>query len=88
MNARQPKGGVSAVEERLIGQTPAVAANKLYVTDAPNGVKLTFAEGFQVGGNTEISTRCAVLLAPEDVQELHWLLTPVVASIEPAPGHS
>ena len=74
--------GVSPEEDLLIGETPALLSNKFYCTTNPYGTKITFAEGFRVGGEQKISSRCAVYLVPSDIRALYQLLEPIVEQMQ------
>ena len=71
MNERDAPQAASAEEETRIGETPAVFANKVYVSPVAGGAKITFAETQRVSGadraspsawryscNTPISPSC------------------------------
>ena len=83
MAEETPVGGVTAEENLLIGETPAVLSNKFYCTTNPYGTKITFAEGFLVAGEQQIRSRCAVYLVPSDIRALYKLLAPIVEGMQP-----
>ena len=70
-DAPQP---ASPEEEARIGETPAIFANKVYVSPLPGGAKITFAEALRVPGKNEASPRVAVFLQHADLAILHRLL--------------
>ena len=74
-DASQP---ASPEEEARIGETPAIFANKVYVSPLPGGAKITFAEALRVPGKNEASPRMAVFLQHADVGVLHRLLDSMV----------
>ena len=74
-DAPQP---VSPEEEAWIGETPAIFANKVYLSLLPGGAKITFAEALRVLGKKEASPRMAVFLQHADVGALHRLLDSMV----------
>ena len=80
--------GISPAEDLMIGETPALLCNKFYVTANPYGTKITFAEGFRVGGEQTFQSRCAIYLVPNDVRELYKLLEPIVQSMQAIPTNA
>ena len=57
MNEPDAPQSASLEEEGRIAETPAVFANKVYVSPMPGGVKITFAEARQVSGEDRASPR-------------------------------
>ena len=80
--------GVTQDEDAQIGGTPAVYANKVYLTANSQGAKITFAERFKVGGEPAVQARMAVFLLPQDIVALHRLLEPLVQRAEAVEGSS
>ncbi|MCY3760732.1 MAG: hypothetical protein OXH50_05735 [Gemmatimonadetes bacterium] len=74
MNERDAPQSASAEEEARIGETPAVFANKVYVSPMPGGAKITFAESQRVSGTDRASPRVAVFLQHADLAALRQLL--------------
>ena len=74
MNERDAPQSASAEEEARIGETPAVFANKVYVSPVPGGAKITFAETQRVAGEGRASPRVAVFLQNADLAALRRLL--------------
>ena len=74
-DAPQP---ASPEEETRIGETPAIFANKVYLSPLPGGAKITFAEALRVPGKNEASPRVAVFLQHADLAILHRLLDSMV----------
>ena len=72
MNDRDAPQSASAEEEVRIGETPAVFANRVYVS--PGGAKITFAESQRVSGEDRASPRVAVFLQHADLAGLRRLL--------------
>ena len=70
-DAPQP---ASPEEEARIGETPAVFANKVYVSPLPGGARITFAEARRVSGEDRASPRVAVFLQHADLAALRRLL--------------
>ncbi len=82
MSEESPKSAVSPTEDTIIGETPAVFANKMYVTPNPYGTKLTFAEAFPVGADQQVKTRFSVYLVPNDLRALYQLIEPIVQNMQ------
>ena len=74
MNERDAPLSASAEEEARIGETPAVFANKVYVSPMPGGAKITFAESQRVSGADRASPRVAVFLQHADLAALRQLI--------------
>ena len=80
--AEEKRGSaISPEEDLLIGETPAVLANKFYATSNPYGTKITFAEGFLAAGEQQFRSRYAVYLVPNDIRDLFHLLEPIVEAM-------
>ena len=69
-------------EEARIGETPAVFANKVYVSPLPGGAKITFAEARGVSGENRASPRVAVFLQHADLAALRRLLDSTASAAE------
>ena len=50
MDERDEPQSASSKEEARIAETPAVFANKIFVSPLPGGAKITFAEARRVPG--------------------------------------
>ena len=74
MNEREAPQSASTEEEARIGETPAVFANKVYVSPMPGGAKITFAEARRTSGDELASPRVAVFLQHADLLALRRLL--------------
>ena len=74
MNAPDAPQSASPVEEARIAETPAVFANKVYVSPMPGGAKITFAEARRGSGEDRASPRVAVFLQHADLASLRGLL--------------
>ena len=74
MNELDTPQSASAEEEARIAETPAVFANKVYVSPMPGGAKITFAEARRVSGEDRASPRAAVFLQHADLAVLRRLL--------------
>ena len=74
MNEPDAPQSVSAEEEARIAETPAVFANKVFVSPMPGGAKITFAEARRTSGEDLASPRVAVFLQHADVAALRRLL--------------
>ena len=74
MNERDAPQSASAEEETRIGETPAVFANKVYVSPMAGGAKITFAEARRTSGEDRASPRVAVFLQNADLAALRRLL--------------
>ena len=74
MDKRDAPEQASPEDEARIGETPAVFANKIYVTPLPGGAKITFAEARPVSGEDRASLRAAVFLQHADLAVLRRLL--------------
>ena len=67
MNEPDAPQSVSAEEEARIAETPAVFANKVFVSPQPGGAKITFAEARRATGENLASPRVAVFLQHADL---------------------
>ena len=74
MNEPDAPQSASSEEEARIAETPAVFANKVYVSPMPGGAKITFAEARRVSGENRASPRAAVFLQHADLAVLRRLL--------------
>ncbi len=74
MNEPDAPRSASAEEEARIAETPAVFANKVYVSPQPGGAKITFAEARRASGEDLASPRVAVFLQHADLAALRQLL--------------
>ena len=74
MNESDAPQSASAEEEGRIAETPAVFANKVYVSPMPGGAKITFAEARRISGEDRASPRAAVFLQYADLAVLRRLL--------------
>lgn len=74
MDKRDAPQSASTDEEDRIGETPAVFANKVYVSPMPGGAKITFAEARRVSGEDRAAPRVAVFLQHTDLAALRGLL--------------
>ena len=74
MNKPDAPQSASPEEEARIAETPAVFANKVYVSPMPGGAKITFAEARRVSGEDRASPRAAVFLQHADLAVLRRLL--------------
>lgn len=74
MNEPDAPQSASPEEEARIAETPAVFANKVYVSPMPGGAKITFAEARRVSGEDRASPRAAVFLQHADLAVLRRLL--------------
>lgn len=74
MNDPDTPQSASPEEEARIAETPAVFANKVYVSPMPGGAKITFAEARRVSGEDRASPRAAVFLQHADLAVLRRLL--------------
>ncbi len=74
MNEPDAPQSASAEEEARIAETPAVFANKGFVSPLPGGAKITFAEGRRTSGEELASPRMAVFLQHADLAALRQLL--------------
>ena len=90
MNDPDAPQSASPEEEARIAETPAVFANKVYVSPMPGGTKITFAEARQVSGEDRASPRAAVFLQHADLAVRRRLLDWTAgADAQPeASGHS
>ena len=82
MNDEPQVSGTGPEEDALIGQTPAVYANKVYLTAVPEGFKLTFAEQYPVGGTLQSKERFAVFMLLRDFLSMFQLLEKNAQNIE------
>ena len=74
MNEPDAPQSASAEEEARIAETPAVFANKVFVSPQPGGAKITFAEARRTSGQDPASPRVAVFLQHADLAVLRRLL--------------
>ena len=74
MNEPDAPQSASAEEEARIAETPAVFANKVFVSPQPGGAKITFAEARRASGENPASPRVAVFLQHADLAALRRLL--------------
>ena len=74
MNEPDAPRSASAEEEARIAETPAVFANKVFVSPQAGGAKITFAEAWRASGEELASPRVAVFLQHADLAALHRLL--------------
>ena len=74
MNEPDAPQSASAEEEARIAETPAVFANKVFVSPQPGGAKITFAEARRASGEELASPRVAVFLQHADLAALRRLL--------------
>ena len=74
MDKRDPPEQASPEDEARIGETPAVFANKIYVTPLAGGARITFAETRRVSGKDKAVPRAAVFLQHADLDALRRLL--------------
>ncbi len=74
MNEPDAPRSASAEEEARIAETPAVFANKVFVSPQPGGAKITFAEARRASGEELASPRVAVFLQHADLAALRRLL--------------
>ena len=74
MNEPDAPQSASPEEEGRIAETPAVFANKVYVSPMPRGAKITFAEARRLSGEDRESPRAAVFLQHADFAVLRRLL--------------
>ena len=72
MNEPDAPQSASAEEEALIAETPAVFANKVFVSPQPGGAKSTFAEARRTSSE-DLSPRVAVCLQHADQAALRRL---------------
>ena len=77
----------SQEEEARIGETPAIFANKVYVSPLPGGAKITFAEACRASGEDRASPRVAVFLQHADLAALRRLLDWKTSAAETPPEH-
>ena len=74
MNEPDAPRSASAEEEARIAETPAVFANRVFVSPKPGGAKITFAEARRTCGEDLASPRVAVILQHVDPAALRRLL--------------
>lgn len=74
MDKRDAPQQASPEDEERIGETPAVFANKVFVTSLPGGARITFAEARRVSGGDRAEPRVAVFLQHADLAALRNLL--------------
>ena len=82
-DAPQP---ASPDEEARIAETPAVFANKVYVSPLPGGAKVTFSEARLVSGDVLASPRAAVFLQHADLAVLRQLLDQTASAADTPPA--
>ena len=75
----------STEEEARIGETPAIFANKVFVSPFPGGAKITFAEARRTAGEDLASPRAAVFLQHADLAALRRLLDWTASAAETPP---
>ncbi|MDE0459924.1 MAG: hypothetical protein OXI15_21755 [Chromatiales bacterium] len=80
MDQRGIPQAVSPEEDARIVETPALFANKVYLTQQQGGAKLTFAETRRDDDGDRASPRVAVFLQHADLAALHRLLDATVKS--------
>ena len=73
MNEPDAPQSASAEEEARIAETPAVFANKVFVSPKPGGAKITFAAARRTSGEDVASPRVAVFLQHADLAALRRL---------------
>ena len=83
MNEPDAPQSASAEEEARIAETPAVFANKVFVSPQPGGAKITFAEARRASGEDLASPRVAVFLQHADIAALRRLLDWTAADTPP-----
>ena len=83
MDEQDAPQSASSDEETRIGETPAVFANKVFVSPLPGGAKITFAEARRVSGEDRVSPRVAVFLQHADIAALRRLLDWAAADSPP-----
>ena len=74
MNEPEAPRSASAEEEARIAETPALFANKVFVSPQPGGAKITIAEARRMSGEELASPRVAVFLQHADIAALRRLL--------------
>ncbi len=74
MNQPDAPQSASPEDEERIGETPAVFANKVFVTPMPGGARITFAEARRTSGGDRAAPRVAVFLQHADLAALRNLL--------------
>ena len=74
MNEPDAPQSASPDEETRIAETPALFANKVYVSTMPGGAKITFAEARRVSGEDRASPLAAMFLQHADLAVLRRLL--------------
>ena len=82
MDKRDAPEQASPEDEAQIGETPAVFANKIYVTPLAGGARITFAETRRVSGEDKAVPRAAVFLQHADLAALRRLLDWTTAAAE------
>ena len=85
MNEPDAPQSASAEEEARIAETPAVFANKVFVSPKPGGAKITFAEARRTSGEDVASPRVAVFLQHADLAALRRLLDWTAGAAETPP---
>lgn len=84
MNDPDVPQSASPEEEARIAETPALFANKVYISPMPGGAKITFAEARRVSDEDRTSPRAAVFLQHADLAVLRRLLD-WTAAADPQP---
>lgn len=74
MNEPDAPRSASAEEEARIAETPALFANKVFVSPLPGGARITFAEARRTSGEDLASPRVAVFHQHADLAALRRLL--------------
>ena len=85
MNEPDAPQSASAEEEARIAETPAVFANKVFVSPKPGGAKITFAEARRTSREDVASPRVAVFLQHTDLAALRRLLDWTAGAAETPP---
>lgn len=85
MDRRDAPQSASSEEEARIAETPAIFANKVYVSPMPGGAKITFAETRRTSGEDTASPRVAVFLQQGDLTVLRRLLEWTAGAAETPP---
>ena len=85
MDEQHAPQSASTEEETRIGETPAIFANKVFVSPFPGGAKITFAEARRTTGKDPASPRVAVFLQHADLAALRRLLDWTAGATEAPP---
>ena len=88
MNEPDAPRSASAAEEARIAETPAVFANKVFVSPQPGGAKITLAEARRTSGEDLASPRVAVFLQHSDLAALRRLLDWTAGAADTPPKRS